>query len=263
MTRTKKLGGPGQFFCADSKDIYGISPGSQQMWWYNHKTKQWGKFGGAAKQLLRAAGRAFIVAPDGKSVFEWAGQGEQWSKIGDRYHQLIGGGSHLYGIEVGSNDLHMYHEGQKRWEKVGGPGLKFVATGDILIGMSPNRASCWARINGNWQQVSGFFEDLIAGNGMVFGIHPQTHDIYKWNYPQPNNWTKIGGPGKLFAVCHDGLFGISPGGTQVWHWDGVPDKWHQCQGVAAADLVPHGKKMLYIDANTKDILKISEGEKKH
>ena len=45
--------------------------------------------------------------------------------------------------------------------------------------------------------------------------------------------TKIGGPGKMFAVTDSGvLYGLSPNKNGVYQWTGTPDKWMKIGGPA-------------------------------
>ncbi len=78
---------------------------------------------------------------------------------------------------VPSGDVHQYDG--CCWHKIGGPGYKFGANKDVLVGISPNKDSVWAFLNGHWTKVGGPVFDIIVGPHQVFGINPCTRDIYK------------------------------------------------------------------------------------
>jgi hypothetical protein len=49
----------------------------------------------------------------------------------------------------------------------------------------------------------------------------------------PMHWTKVGGPGSMFAVDNKGiLYGLSPNQQEIWQYTGTPGKWTQVGGPA-------------------------------
>jgi hypothetical protein len=73
---------------------------------------------------------------------------------------------------------------------------------------------------------------IYAGGAELFAVSPATGDIYRYN-GVPNSWTRIGGPGKMFAADYNGrLYGISPDGGAVFMYTGTPMKWNKIGGAA-------------------------------
>ena len=72
--------------------------------------------------------------------------------------------------------------------------------------------------------------------------------------------TKIGGPGKMFAVGEaksqtvpiPTLFGLSPDKKGVYHWTGTPDKWTKIGG-PASEIYAGGDKFFATNPQSGDI----------
>jgi len=225
-------------------NLFGISPNKDGVWKWEREENRWAKVGGPAHQLAMSKGTLYGISPNGHECWVYSGHGDNWSKSSDHITQLIGGGNHMYGLDH-QGDVFVHKEGH--WHKIGGPGHKFVATKDHLVGISPNKDSCWAHVNGEWKKVGGPIDDLIAGSGKIYGISPGTHDLYHFEFPE--KWSKVGGPGKQFVSTKSGLYGISPDGNGVWAYNG--SNWQQV-GSGVEQLIP-GKKHLFVVLHNHDI----------
>lgn len=241
-----KVGGPGHVFvAAGPHDLYGIQPDKQAVWRFHNG--QWTKVGGPAHQIATARDQLFGVAPNGHEVYHYSGHGEQWHKVGDGIHTLIGGGHHMYGLSS-NGDIHKFKD--NAFHKIGGPGHKFVATGDIVVGIAPGKDSCHAYYDNQWHKVGGPIDDLIAGNGKVYGIAPGSADIYEWHVGHPDKWAKVGGPGRQFVVTEKGLYGLTPNGDAIYHYDG--SAWHKVAD-GAKELVGHGHHLYAVAHHSGDL----------
>jgi hypothetical protein len=147
-----------------------------------------------------------------------------------------------------NGDIHRSKDGH--FHKIGGPAHKFVATHDVVVGISPNKDGCWAFYGEQWHKVGGPIEDLIAGNGRIYGISPGSGDIYEWHVGQPDKWTKIGGPGRQFVVTEKGLYGLSPAGDAIFHFDG--HAWHRVAD-GAKELIGQGHHLYAIAHHSGDL----------
>jgi hypothetical protein len=72
--------------------------------------------------------------------------------------------------------------------------------------------------------------ELYAGGYGRFATNPTSHDIYQW-FPV-NWWSRVGGPGRQFAVTSEGLYGITPDGQAVARYDGTGTSWSMIGGPA-------------------------------
>ncbi len=95
---------------------------------------------------------------------------------------------------------------------------------------------------------------MYGGGDELFATDPKTGDIYRYNRT-PLYWTKIGGPGKMFAVDSYGeLYGIAPDGKSVWQYDGKPMKWTKIGG-SAGHIYAGGKNLFVTNPQTGNIYK--------
>ena len=83
-----------------------------------------------------------------------------------------------------------------------------------------------------------------------------TGDIYEYNIEQ-DSWTKIGGPGKIFEVSEDKLYGISPTGGNVYEYTGTPMQWTYI-GNDAKWLYRRQKGVYVTSISTGDIIQYNE-----
>ena len=133
--------------------------------------------------------------------------------------------------------------------RVGGPGHTFVAVGGTLYGLSPNKGGVfeYSGTPGQWTQVGGPAGEIYGGGAGLFATNPQTGDIYAYNNfyggAYREGWTKIGGPGRMFAVggvlgelasANRYLYGLAPDGASVDQLDFSAMRWTQIGGPAAS-----------------------------
>jgi hypothetical protein len=87
-----------------------------------------------------------------------------------------------------------------------------------------------------WVQIGGPAGAIFAGTGPWGGLYatnPVNGDLFHY-LGSPGDWEHIGGPGRTFAVCDQGLFGLSPNGSGVYQWKGLhSENWNHIGDAAA------------------------------
>ncbi len=75
-----------------------------------------------------------------------------------------------------------------------------------------------------------------GGDFELVATHSITGDVHKY-LGVPDQWEKIGGPGKTFVTAYDStnkprLYGLSPvmSGQEVYLYDGTPNNWTKIRG---------------------------------
>ena len=112
-------------------------------------------------------------------------------------------------------------------------------------------ASSWQQIWGPVGTVMGY-HDVIKGTSVIYATEHSTGDIYRYD-GNPFKWTKVGGPGSMFAVDSKGsLYGLSPDKKGVFRYTGTPGKWTQIGGPAAS-IYAGGDKLYATNPQTGDI----------
>ncbi|MCJ7445899.1 MAG: hypothetical protein MUO26_15495 [Methanotrichaceae archaeon] len=238
----------------DTGDIYRYSPSNQH----------WEKIGGPAKKFIATKDGLYGLSPDGQGIWKFTGNPEEWIQIGGPASAIYGGGHVLLAMNPDTGDLYLYINPME-WIKIGGPGKKFVVTdsqsrsvvAEKIVGLSPDSNSIWAYGGGydyttTWKKIGGPAKEIYSstsGHGL-YATNPETGDLYNYEFPE-NKWTRIGGPGKMFAANDSGnLFGLSNDGSIVWEYMGVPDDWVQIGGPA---------KEIY--AGCSDLYLVSRGQR--
>jgi len=91
-----------------------------------------------------------------------------------------------------------------------------------------------------WKKIWGPTSTVVASSVswgqdvMTYAVPLAGDGIYRYD-KTPMIWTKIGGPGKMFAIDDTAhLYGLSPDGSGVYRYDGSPMKWTQVGGPAGA-----------------------------
>lgn len=167
---------------------------------------------------------------------------------------LIGANVQLYIIySVGILRLIDDLSDPAKWEKIGGSGKVFVCNSDTVYGLSGDD-SLWQYISGqNWIKIrTQASKDIVAQGHLLCAVDKQSGDILKYN-GKPESWTKIGGPGKMFAIDdHDNLYGLTPNSKEVWQFKGQPGSWKQVGG-PAGQIFAGGKVLCATSPDNKEL----------
>ncbi len=94
-------------------------------------------------------------------------------------------------------------------------------------------ASAWKKI---WGPTDNVLASGVVGKTdlLVFAVPTSGDGIYRYD-GTPMAWTKVGGPGKMFALDDYGhLYGLSPDGGGVFRYNGTPMNWTQVGGPTGA-----------------------------
>jgi len=103
-----------------------------------------------------------------------------------------------------------------------------------------------------WEQIGTAASAIYAGGNRLFATNPGSGDIYEYN-GTPGSWTKVGGPGNMFAVGGNGqIYGLSPDLSGVWKYNNSPMNWTQIGG-PASKIYARGDKLFATNPSTGDI----------
>ena len=203
----------------------------------------WDKVGGPGKQFAVAGGSLYGVSTDGQSVYQYVGHGWQW--VGGATDKLYAGEGGLFRTVAGSGDIYIYNNQPGSWSRVGGPGAQFAVGGyGKLYGISNSGGALyqWSGVvGGRWTRIRDSVKEVYANGNSVFVVDANSDDFYRYD-GTPYSWTRVGGPGKQFAVVNDDLvYAISPDGNGVWrfaasHWERI--------GEAADSLYAAGEELV-------------------
>lgn len=129
--------------------------------------------------------------------------------------------------------------------------------GDATTGQSTYRplysSSRWVStfLRGHWSKIWGPVGDVILGMNtiesreLIYAVQKASGDLYSYGGV---SWTKVGGPGRMFAVTGAGqLFGLTPDGAEVKRFQGTASGWLRVGGAAGAiyGAVDHHPRGLY------------------
>jgi hypothetical protein len=138
------------------------------------------------------------------------------------------------------------------------------ATGELIAadGSFKNNEVKLSASGSAWKQIWGPTSEVYASSAsggastVIYAVPVAGDGIYQYN-GTPMNWTKIGGPGKMFALSEpDGaLYGLSPDGKGIYRYNGTPMDWTQIGGAATAIYVWQSF-VYYTDEQTGDIYEI-------
>ncbi|MGB8022282.1 MAG: hypothetical protein WCF04_13715 [Candidatus Nanopelagicales bacterium] len=226
---------------ANQPVVYATSKSTGDLYRRDPVSGAWTLIGGPGRAFaLDGHGHLYGVSPDGSAVFRWDGQPMAWTKIGGPAGSIFGGGGRLFATNPSTGDVYGYDNAPMSWTKVGGPGKGFAVDGTgRLYGISPTGGDVhrWDGKPMAWTKVGDQASALHAGGSALYAERGANRDLYLYRLAGAV-WTKVGGPGKAFAV--DGMgraFGLSPAGEAVFRYEGStanPHHWVKVGGPAAA-----------------------------
>jgi hypothetical protein len=175
---------------------------------------------------------------------------DYWKKIWGPVELFLANDSGEYAVKLPEKDIYQRRKGKTpEWIKIGGPGKEFAVTKDNLYGLTPDGGAIYeySGTPGRWTQVGGAASHIYAGLSGLFATNPETGDLWAYrltvwedgSYRVRPNWTKVGGPGAMFALAerlqpsgYPRLYGLSPNRDSVWQYDKEPMKWEKIGGPA-------------------------------
>jgi len=172
------------------------------------------------------------LSSDGLSVNRW--DGRRWKQIGDAVNTLYGGGFTLLGTNPASNEVSTWTT-RNNWIRLGGSNAKYVVTSISVYALTFNRDGVWKWNNdgANWTQIGGPASDIVGGGyNTLFGLSPDGTEI--WHWLAADKWEKVGGPGAQFVVDGQGhLYGLAVKKEAVFKWTGAGQAWTKIGGPAS------------------------------
>lgn len=215
---------------------YAIEPNTGDIYRYTGIPLSWNKVGGPGKTFVIAEGRLYGLSSNGNAVYQLESGTGKWKKVGGTAEQIYGGDGGLFAISPGNRHIYSYDVITKKWSEVGGPARSFAVGGKgELYGISPDGNGTYQYMGqpGKWQRIGSSSTDIYAAPGYLYRTD-EKGDIYKYT-GKPLSWTKIGGPGYMFAATSEGdLYGISPDRQSIYRYLGVPGKWERIGDEAGA-----------------------------
>lgn len=140
------------------------------------------------------------------------------------------------------------------WEKIGGPGKSFACNNQGAFGVGGGSDHVFQVIStSNAPDIRNRPTTTIVARGnMLCAVdEPSPHNIFQ--HVASNQWTQIGGPGKMFAIDDQGrLYGLTPDGSKVFHFNGPGVPWTPI-GDAAGQIFAGGSVLC---ATTTDNLRL-------
>lgn len=226
----KKVWGPTAYVVASSVAggadllMYGVPLTGDGVYRYDGSPMAWTKIGGPGKLFaLDDAGHLYGLSPDGSGVYRYDGSPMQWTQVGGPATAIYAGGGWLFATSPQGGDILQYSGTPMQWTKVGGPGKTFaVDRKGRLYGVSPDGNGIY-RHDGpsGWTRIGDHASALYAGGCGLFAVSGANQDVYCFHLV-PYQWTRVGGPGKMFAVDDLGrLYGLSPDASAVMRYDGA------------------------------------------
>ncbi|MBK8261236.1 MAG: hypothetical protein IPK80_07820 [Nannocystis sp.] len=171
-------------------------------------------------------------------------------QIGDNIDSAISGGSQLFARQSSTGNLLRYDGSPGQWTQIGGPAYaRYVAGNGFVAGVSPDMNQIRRWDGSAWTQIGGPSNGLLASGSALYSIDRPSGDLYRYD-GSPGQWTRIGGPGYMFAAGPGYVVGISSDMKQVWRWDG--GSWAQIGG-PARDLATCGQDIYTLKADSAEV----------
>ena len=234
--------------------VYATELGSGDIHRWDSQAGAWTKVGGPGKAfVLDDEGHLYGLAPDGSAVYRYEGTPMAWTQIGGPASALYAGGGSLFAVNPQTGDIHLYANAPMQWNRIGGPGETYAVDGKgRLYGISQAGAGVyrWDGTPMQWTKIGEQASGLWAGGSGLYATRGPGNDVHRYSLAG-SLWTKVGGPGKAFAVDDGGrLYGLSPQGASVHRNDGSwsnPATWSQI-GSAAEAIFAGGSGRLFATA---------------
>ena len=120
------------------------------------------------------------------------------------------------------------------WQQVG-PGLvsycPYVGIRFLIDGVTPGQGQT-PNFGRNWTHIGNPAGELFAGGTTLLATDINSNEMFRYN-GTPMSWSKIGGPGKTFAVAADSRpYALAPDGGAVVEFSGTSEGWFQIGGPA-------------------------------
>ena len=266
-TGWKKIWGPTSYVVASSfswgQDVmtYAVPLTGDGIYRYDKTPMVWTKVGGPGKMFaIDDTAHLYGLSPDGSGVYRYDGSPMKWTQVGGPAGAIYAGGNSLFATNPLNGDLYEYQGTPMKWARIGGPGKMFaVDRKGRIYGVSPDGNGIY-RYDGvpmGWIRIADQASAIYAGGCGLYVVSGANKDIYCFHLV-PYLWTRVGGPGKMFAVDDFGrLFGLSPDGSAVMRYDGAWNaqyKWTQVGGAAGKIFAGGNGQLFATNPQTNDLM---------
>lgn len=208
---------------------YAVEASTGDIFAYSGVPFSWNKVGGPGKEFVIAQGRLYGLSPDRSAVYQFSKGSGQWKKVGGAAKKIYGGNGGLFAISPNNNHIYAFDAANEKWTEVGGPGKQFAVGGTgELYGIAPDGNGIYQYMGqpGKWQRIGSYATEIYAAPNHLYHTDKKG-DIYKYE-GKAFLWTKIGGPGNMFAATFDGdLYGLSPDRKGIYSYLGSPGEWER------------------------------------
>ena len=181
--------------------------------------------------------------------FERYGGEHRWSEVGGPASNIFGGAWGLLAVDPAGRRVSRFRTNSWTWQDIGTAGesenfdVSFAMTTETAYRLTFDSALARTRVDrydgdGHWTTIDS--PPLAAIHGGVWGlvgIHAQTLNLYHYmNVPEPqgpiDQWKQIGGPGAMFAVGDNTVYGLTPDRDAVYEYDPNSNMWNVIGGAA-------------------------------
>lgn len=186
---------------------------------------------------------------------------DAWEKISGPVEKVLVGydqteqQTEVYAVFPEKRDIYAYAGTPGSWVRIGGPGKDFaVAETGQLYGLSEDGKSVWkySKNGSTWLKIGETAAGIYGGENGLYATNPVSKDLLKYD-AAANSWSKVGGPGKMFAVGAKGhLYGLASDGASVWKYDGTGTKWTRIGG-PAGKIYAGGSKLYATNPTTGEV----------
>ena len=237
------IGGPANQLYVGSAGVFATDPSTGDIAQYNGTPGNWTVIGGAGWTFAQSGGHLFGVGPYTDYIAEWNGASGGWTTVYSgtvgSVTDLVGGGEGLVATIGGNPDTYMYNGTPGSWTQISGSDIAFdhqlmaVSDGGVYVLNAAGAVEQWTGSGETWTVLgTGYRSLFVGGTGdNVYATAAGTGDLQQYA-GAAGSWTTVGGPGYMFAVSRNTLYGLAPDRSYVAEYaPGVG--WTEIGGSAA------------------------------
>ncbi|MEV5238726.1 twin-arginine translocation signal domain-containing protein [Streptomyces cinnamoneus] len=192
----------------------------------------WDRIGGPGAMFAVTAEGFYGLTPTRNAVYRYDGTGTSWTQVGTGASRIFGGTWGLVANDPTTGALFQYLGSPHKWRQIGTEGATFAVTDESVYGLTPDQKRVY-RYDGdgmNWTRIGNDAQQLYGGDWGLVATDPGGNI---WRYlGSPHRWQAIGGPGAMFAVAHDTVYGLTPRRDGVYRYSGSGTFWTVAGGPA-------------------------------
>ena len=134
------------------------------------------------------------------------------------------------------------------WTKIGTPAHSLAIFANRLAALTPNKQAVYMRdpSSGQWKQIGGPAGAIVGGGWDLYATSPGGAELWRYD---GSTWTKVGGPGAQFVGICNAVYALAPDRSKVYRFDRYSGAWTQIGG--PADAIIGGGSKVYASAPAK------------